>query len=408
MPRGGPNVAKCEGEGRGSERGEGATEHRRSREQVEEEVGHRPIEVGDHGGEARVELALDVRRSDLDLAVADATRERVAASAALDVGGRCIEHPPQPLGLGAVEGVCRLDDVERVARVRRLASHDFSPPPQPRLDSTPAPERQCAGRNDHGSSPARWGVLPQRASARRLFSFKGREDSMDRKMVWGMVLPALTAVLACSSSSSGSGSGSVGACAQGLSGNSAGSACGTCEGNNCASQIGGIESGCSDYLSCICPGGTFNQSQITACASEGRVSGSCTSASAAMTQCEQDHCATACLGGGTSSSGGASSSGGSTSPNPTILTCNFPATATRCTAKNECIICRTGSASNDMGLCMGGGGSVVTSCPTARTRRVLHPERGLRRGLLLRRARRHVGHDDLHHGLERGTWSTTP
>ena len=70
-------------------------------------------------------------------------------------------------------------------------------------------------------------------------------------------------------------------------------ACTTCENNSCGSELSGVESGCSSYLSCICPGGTFTSSAAESCEID-ISSASCASAVMAMSQCVEKHCTSEC------------------------------------------------------------------------------------------------------------------
>lgn len=131
------------------------------------------------------------------------------------------------------------------------------------------------------------------------------------KKRWSMAaaLMALGAIAACSSSGAGASGGQDDSCLQSL----VGSACISCLRSNCGSALGGFETGCGDYLGCICPGGDFSapNAQSATCGSKLQES-SCVSSQGNGGGFACGACASACsLGGNGSNSGGFSSSGGS-------------------------------------------------------------------------------------------------
>lgn len=174
-----------------------------------------------------------------------------------------------------------------------------------------------------------------------------------KKTMWTLAACATTVVatLACSS---GGGSGGATSCAQSAaSPGGASSACSSCVEANCGSQISGFESGCSDYLSCMCPGGAFNASLAQQCQSKAQES-SCTSAGQGVATCASQQCASACNGGsgsGSSSGGGSGGSGSSSSGGNQLVGCTFGG-----------FVCDVGIPAAD---CTGTSGTVVPSCPTA-------------------------------------------
>ena len=187
---------------------------------------------------------------------------------------------------------------------------------------------------------------------------------MTNKIIWGAIVVGLTAVAGCSSSNSsgsnsnGGGSGSGGgtnSCIASLTGGTGGSStCGSCESTNCSSQESGVETGCSDLLACICPGGTYNASLIGSCAAKAEEA-TCTSASQAMSACSSAHCASECNGSSTPDSGG----GGT---GATVYSCQVA-------SANTCYVFQNGapenSASDSLQCEAQMGGTSVTSCPTA-------------------------------------------
>jgi hypothetical protein len=132
----------------------------------------------------------------------------------------------------------------------------------------------------------------------------------------GTIGPGGTGSGSSGGNSSGSGSG-ANSCfeSSGVS-----QACISCIETQCASQLGAAESGCSDLLSCECPGGIYSATAAEACAAKAQES-SCPDATSVLDQCEEQFCVNACetSSGGGSSSGsssggvGSSSSGGSSS-----------------------------------------------------------------------------------------------
>ncbi|HEX8796203.1 MAG TPA: hypothetical protein VF765_34875 [Polyangiaceae bacterium] len=118
------------------------------------------------------------------------------------------------------------------------------------------------------------------------------------------------AVAACSGSNgAGTGGGPYDACLQSL----VGSSCISCLRSNCGGALGDFETGCGDYLGCICPGGDFSapNAQSATCGSKLQES-TCASSQGTGGGFACGACASACsLTGNTSSNGSTSSSGGS-------------------------------------------------------------------------------------------------
>jgi hypothetical protein len=181
----------------------------------------------------------------------------------------------------------------------------------------------------------------------------------------GLSLAALAAA-ACSSSSSGGG-GSSGAAACFSQGNTA---CASCVESKCGGQLSAVESGCSDFIGCVCPGGSFNSSLASQCLSKEQEA-SCMSAVSPLQSCETSNCASACTGSSSGGSGGGSGSGsgGTTadgvsclipmdqfSGGPICYLLQTDATQTTAQLMTQCT-----TAGTSGGL----GGSVVSACPTA-------------------------------------------
>jgi len=171
------------------------------------------------------------------------------------------------------------------------------------------------------------------------------------KAVWSAVGVACAALVAFACSSSSGSGGSASSCAQSAAGQgNTNGACSSCAESNCGSQISGYESGCSDYLSCICPGGSYNGSLAQQCVSKAQES-SCTPAAESVGTCVQQHCASQCGASGSSSGGSGSGSGSSSGGSTGNVHCMF--------AGVDCINDVTAQA------CMSGGGMVLDACPTA-------------------------------------------
>jgi hypothetical protein len=78
-----------------------------------------------------------------------------------------------------------------------------------------------------------------------------------------------------------------------------GSDCLSCLQTSCASQLSGVESACSGYLSCACPGGNFSCSSFASSACQ-QMAGesSCETAEDSFDACSSTSCHTQCLSGG--------------------------------------------------------------------------------------------------------------
>lgn len=136
-------------------------------------------------------------------------------------------------------------------------------------------------------------------------------------------LAAVGAIAGCSSSSSnGAGTGPYGSCLSSL----LGSSCTSCLQANCGGALGDFQTGCGDYLGCICPGGNFSapNAQSETCTSKlGESSCLSSQGDAGVTACAACQSSCASSNGspsgdnfgdaGTSSPGSGSSSGGAPS-----------------------------------------------------------------------------------------------
>jgi hypothetical protein len=93
-----------------------------------------------------------------------------------------------------------------------------------------------------------------------------------------------------------------------------GSDCFSCVQASCGAELSGYESACSDYLSCVCPGGNFSCSLATSSACNPNAGGSsCATAEASYGTCGLQNCKAQCSSGGAlCESGTGGSSGTST------------------------------------------------------------------------------------------------
>ncbi len=109
----------------------------------------------------------------------------------------------------------------------------------------------------------------------------------------GAALALASTLIACSSSNGGTGTpAQESACVTSLE--STLPTCAACLETNCQPQITSAESGCSDFVSCICPGGTYNASDLTICEATGALQPTCPAATKAIETCASAHCATQC------------------------------------------------------------------------------------------------------------------
>jgi hypothetical protein len=122
------------------------------------------------------------------------------------------------------------------------------------------------------------------------------EAGLIPKATWmGACLAAGLALLGCSSSSKGSGSSDGGSCLAAGGPGEPSQACLSCYESKCASQLSAVESGCSDLISCECPGGTFSLSAATSATCQSKADEpSCNGVSTALTNCEFQSCQAEC------------------------------------------------------------------------------------------------------------------
>jgi hypothetical protein len=159
---------------------------------------------------------------------------------------------------------------------------------------------------------------------------------MTMKVAWlALVAGVAAGVFACSGST-GSGGGN-GACLQ----QSTSSACYSCMTSQCGSQVNDYESSCSDYVSCICPGGSYDACNVASCGSHLTATGACQGAYMAVGQCATASCASQCetvsgssSGGTCSGSGSGNGSGGSSGGSPGM-------SCLQSSASNACYACVT-------------------------------------------------------------------
>lgn len=109
-------------------------------------------------------------------------------------------------------------------------------------------------------------------------------------------------------------------------------ACTSCLEQNCSSEASAVNGSCSDYIACVCPGGTLDTSKYSTC--QGKITASCSQAEGNGIQCQSTHCASQCGGsggsGGGSSSGIGSSSGTGSSSGGTVGSCLASSTSSAC------------------------------------------------------------------------------
>jgi hypothetical protein len=162
---------------------------------------------------------------------------------------------------------------------------------------------------------------------------------------------AVAGAFACSSNSSSGGGASGSACLSSMNGSN--QACTSCEESNCSSELSTASSACSDFINCICPGGTYNASLVTGCASK-ESEGSCSSAGQALVSCEESKCQSQCNSSSSSGSGG--SSGSSSGGTGEMLYACYIASGMICdltevasselsTAESECMMQENGTPS---------------------------------------------------------------
>jgi hypothetical protein len=94
--------------------------------------------------------------------------------------------------------------------------------------------------------------------------------------------------VACSSSSNGGGPSSC--FASDVTG-----ACNACVQSSCSEALSAASGACKDYLSCACPGGSYDASQaMTATCQQALAEDSCTTSVGTFEGCKAQHCAAAC------------------------------------------------------------------------------------------------------------------
>jgi hypothetical protein len=104
---------------------------------------------------------------------------------------------------------------------------------------------------------------------------------------------------ACSSGGPGAsdGGGAVSAsCVASAGGSTPTAGCTSCLEASCAQELSDVQAGCADYLACICPGGTYRQSLVSGCATEGEEQ-TCVSPSQSLNSCQSTGCAQPCSNG---------------------------------------------------------------------------------------------------------------
>jgi hypothetical protein len=170
-------------------------------------------------------------------------------------------------------------------------------------------------------------------------------------------------LIACSSTSSGGGTnyGSYTSCiSQGAS-----SDCVTCVENSCGTPLSNIESSCTSYWSCACPGGNYDATAANSSTCTATLTGNtaCVNATDGFSSCVNTSCATQCgtLDGGTDGSTDDGSSGDGAAATACGIgyasaSCATCVTSGCCTQSNACandtacvgiITCQGPCANND-------------------------------------------------------------
>jgi hypothetical protein len=213
---------------------------------------------------------------------------------------------------------------------------------------------------------------------------------MTTKVGWlglAAVVAAGVFTFACSGSTTSGGGG--GACLQ----QSTSSACYSCVTSHCGSQVSNFESSCTDYVNCICPGGTYDSCNVVSCSSHITATGACQGADMAVGQCAESNCTSECAttsgssSGGTctgSGSGGGSGGGSGSSSGGTAMSClqssatsacyscvvtscaaQLSAVETGCSAYISCVCPGGVYDANNVTMCA--PQEMVTSCTSAIT-----------------------------------------
>lgn len=183
------------------------------------------------------------------------------------------------------------------------------------------------------------------------------------------VVAGCAVLFACSTSSNGGDAGanygSYTACiTQGAS-----SDCVTCVENNCGTPLSNIESSCTDYLNCACPGGSYDASAASSSTCEGALTNNtpCNNATDGFGACLQSNCTTECgsLDGGTDDGSSADSA---TSGDGGNVACGIGYASAACAgcAMSACCTqsqtCANDSACTAVINCIGACAATDTTC----------------------------------------------
>jgi hypothetical protein len=136
-------------------------------------------------------------------------------------------------------------------------------------------------------------------------------------------------------------SGGGGSCLQSLA-DSLGPGCYACLQASCGQETNTVQSACSAYLSCACPGGTFSSSAAmsSTCAADEQQS-SCQTAQSALDSCTSQSCGSPCSGsseGGTGSSSGGGISSSSSGGSGAMTTCSMMANCPSRVTVESCVV----------------------------------------------------------------------
>jgi hypothetical protein len=179
-------------------------------------------------------------------------------------------------------------------------------------------------------------------------------------------------------SSGGSGGGSGGGSAvDSCLVSSSSDACLTCIESQCGSQLTTFESGCNDYIACVCMSGTFSEAAAESeTCQEKAEEVSCQSGEQNLAPCLEQNCEGQCVtttmgsssgpsgsSGGTGTSSGSGSGSSSGGGGTTTIGCIYDGTAgTQCTLYTNLTPSQQEGLSQECNQQMG---TTVTACPTS-------------------------------------------
>jgi hypothetical protein len=189
-----------------------------------------------------------------------------------------------------------------------------------------------------------------------------------RSIVAGLV-SAVAALLGCSSSNNNSHGGSVnssdGADVACLSMSSTPmAACQSCAESACGSLLNAAVSGCSDWIGCACPGGTFSTTgAFTMACQNALTEASCICAQESFFDCSNQNCMIPCgntMIGSSTQCGGSSDSGVGFAPGTSTASCYIPVSMTCSSLKVT-----PSEAAAIQQACANDKGTPGSECPTS-------------------------------------------